>query len=88
MTLIIYDNQGQIFSQVTGNYLVPQGGVQFIEIEVPEDKRVAGVDVSVNPHQVVLEDIPPSEVEQLRIEMAQANTELFEMMLMLSGGAA
>ncbi|HHY26615.1 MAG TPA: hypothetical protein GX523_07680 [Desulfitobacterium dehalogenans] len=88
MTLIIYDNQGQIFSQVTGNYLVPQGGVQFMEIEVPAGKIVSGVNVSVTPHQAILEDIPPSEIEKLRLEMAQANTELFEMMLMLSGGAA
>jgi len=29
---------------------------------------------------------PPSEIELLRLEMAQANTELFEMMLMLNGG--
>lgn len=87
MTLIIYDNNGKVFSQIAGNYLVPQGGVQFLEVAVPEGKRVAGVDVSVTPHQVALEDIPPTEIEKLRLEMAQANTELFEMMLMLSGGA-
>ncbi len=29
---------------------------------------------------------PPSEIEQLRIEMAQANTELFEMMMLMTGG--
>ncbi|BAE83961.1 hypothetical protein [Desulfitobacterium hafniense] len=86
MTLIIYDDTGMIFTQSTGFYQIPQGGVQFLEIEVPEGKRVAGVDVSATPHQVVLEDILPSEIEQLRLEMAQANTELFEMMLMLNGG--
>lgn len=88
MTLIIYDNDGQIFSQVTGGYLVPRGGIQFLEIEVPEGKRVAGIDVSITPHQAIFEDSPPTEIEQLRLEMAQANTELFEMMLMMSGGAA
>ena len=31
---------------------------------------------------------PLTEIEQLRLEMAQANTELFEMMLMLNGGVA
>lgn len=30
---------------------------------------------------------PLSEIEKLRLEQAQANTELFEMMLMFSGGA-
>lgn len=36
-----------------------------------------------------LEPIPPkelTEIEQLRLEQAQANAELFEMMLMLTGG--
>lgn len=87
MTLIIYDNAGKIYSQITGNYLVPQGGVQYLETEVPSGKLVTGVDVSVTPHQAILADIPPSEIDQLRIEMAQANTELFEMMLMMNGGA-
>lgn len=30
---------------------------------------------------------PPTEIDKLRLEIAQSNTELFEMMLMLSGGA-
>lgn len=30
----------------------------------------------------------PSEIEQLRIEMAQANTELFEMVMLMTGGGA
>ena len=80
MTLIIYDDQGQIFSQITGNYLVPQGGVQFIEVEVPEGKRVAGVDVSAAPHQVILEDIPPSEFDILKQSLAETNAMLLEFM--------
>lgn len=87
MTLIIYDDHGKIFSQISGSYSIPQGGVQFLETEVPEGKYIVGVNVSAIPHQAILEDVPPSEVEQLRLEIAQANTELFEMMLMLSGGA-
>jgi hypothetical protein len=29
---------------------------------------------------------PPTEIEKLRLEVAESNTELFEMMLMMNGG--
>jgi len=80
MTLVIYDNQGQIFSQVTGNYLVPQGGVQYLEVDVPDGKRIASIDVSTTPHQAVFEDIPPSEIEDLRQELADTNALLLDFM--------
>lgn len=77
-TLIIYDNKGSIFSQMSGNYLVPQGGIQFLEIEIPEGKQLNRVDVSVTPHQAILEDIPLSEIEQLK----QTIADLTEVVLM------
>lgn len=42
----------------------------------------------IDEREFILSTIPKPEdsVEQLRLEMAQANTELFEMMLMMSGG--
>lgn len=93
-TLIIYDNEGYIISTRQGqpSPRIPVG-VPYLYVEIPEGKRIKmtdgiGVDVTVTPHQVILEDIPPTEIEQLRLEMAQAITELFEMMLMLNGGAA
>lgn len=67
-TLIIYDNNGQIFSKITGGYLIPQGGLQYLEVEVPEDKRIKdgiGVDVTVTPHQVILENIPKTQEQIL-----------------------
>lgn len=36
--------------------------------------------------EVVYEDAPLTEIEMLKIESAQANAELFEMMLMMMGG--
>ncbi|MNI96011.1 hypothetical protein D3C81_1949240 [compost metagenome] len=73
-TLIIYDATGYIISNMTGSYHVPTG-VPFIEIEIPEGKRLKitdgiGVDVSVEPHQVILEDVPPSEVEDLKNQLS------------------
>lgn len=73
-TLIIYDNQGYTISNITGSYRIPNG-VPFLEVEIPEGKQIKytngiGVDVSVTPHQVILEDVPPSETEVLKQQMA------------------
>lgn len=89
-TLIIYDDNGYVLSNITGSYRVPTG-VPFLEVEIPEGKRIKyvdgiGVDVTTTPHQVILEDIPPSEIEKLRQESAQSNAELFELILSMGGG--
>lgn len=73
-TLVIYDTTGYIFQQITGSYRVPQG-IPYLEVGIPEGKQIKytngiGVDVSVTPHQVILEDIPPSEIDQLKQTVA------------------
>ena len=84
-TLVIYDNYGKIFSQVTGDYIKPSG-LQHLEVEVPQNKTISGVEVSVSPHRVILEDIPPSETDLLRIETAESNAELFELIFNMQTG--
>ncbi len=71
-TLIIYDNEGYIISTRQGqpSPRVPVG-VPYLEVEIPEGKRIKitdgiGVDVTVTPHEVILEDIPPTEIELLK----------------------
>lgn len=66
-TLIIYDNDGVVYFNVSHYYNLPNG-LPYIEIEVPEGKIITGVDVSITPHQVILEDIPKSETELLKEE--------------------
>lgn len=73
-TLITYDNQGYIISNITGSYRVPTG-IPFIEVEIPNGKQIKytdgiGVDVSKTPHEVILEDITPSEIDQLKQTVA------------------
>lgn len=87
-TLIIYDAAGYVISNITGSYRMPTG-VPFLEIEIPEGKRIKyvdgiGVDVSVTPHQVILEDVPPSEMDILK-ERAQ-DLELALSEILLNGG--
>lgn len=73
-TLIIYDDSGYVLSNITGSYRVPTG-VPFLEVEIPVGKQIKytdgiGVDVSVTPHQVILEDVPPTEIDQLKQTVA------------------
>ena len=71
-TLIIYDETGFIISIRSGE---PQPrepiGIPFLWVEIPEGKQIKmtdgiGVDVSVTPNQVILEDVPKSEVQVLK----------------------
>ena len=87
-TLIIYDTDGYVISHVTGFYRKPQG-VPFLETEIPEGKRIAttneiGVDVSVTPHQVILEDIPPTEIEELKKKSELQEQALAELTMYIS----
>ena len=83
-TLIIYDNEGYILSTSQGqpSPRIPVG-VPYLEVEIPEGKRIKitdgiGVDVSVTPHEVILEDIPPTEMDELK----QTVADLTEIVLM------
>lgn len=81
-TLIIYDNSGQIFTTIKDGYLLPQGGLQYLEEEIPEGKHATRVDISVTPHKAILEDIPPSEIDILRDDLNQAVVELSKLIAM------
>lgn len=69
-TLVIYDNDGKIFSQVGGIYTLPQGGVQYLEVDVPDGEIIVTINTSVEPHQAVLEYKPLSETEILKKQTA------------------
>ena len=89
-TLIIYDNEGYIISTRQGqpNPRVPVG-VPYLEVEIPKGKQILitdgiGVDTSVTPHEVILEDIPPTEIDLLKEEnlvIKQSMAELAELIL-------
>lgn len=75
-TLIIYDNEGKIYSQMSEGYPIPKNEVQFLEIEIPGGKRFKKIDTSVIPHNIILEDIPKSQIELLQEELAQNTKEI------------
>lgn len=79
-TLIIYDNHGVIFHQVTGDFATPSG-LQHIIIEIPEGKYAESVDTRFTTHVVVLNDFQKSETEQLREELAITQQALNDLIL-------
>ena len=74
-TLIIYDNEGYILQQISGQPTPREPvGIPFLNVTMPEGKRIKitdgiGVDVTKTPHNVVLEDIPPMETEKLKADL-------------------
>lgn len=89
-TLIIYDDTGFILSQRSGHPLPrePQG-VPFLWVDIPKGKQLkitdgTGVDVSVTPHQIILEDIPPTEMDILK-EKLQATQDAVDFLIMNGG---
>lgn len=93
-TLIIYDETGYILSTRSGEPAPREPiGVPFLWVEIPEGKRIKitdgiGVDVSTAPHQVILEDIPPTEVEVLNKKVEEQEHALLELTMLLAGGNA
>jgi len=81
-TLIIYDNEGYILDVRSGQPSPREPiGVPFLWVEISEGKRIKvtdgiGVDVTKTPHEVILEDIPPTEVETLEAQVAELTYQL------------
>lgn len=83
--LIIYDNTGRIFVQNSGDGPVPQGGIQYLETEIPNGKIATRIDISTTPHKPILEDMPKTEIEKLQekvYNLELANTELTNIVAM------
>lgn len=85
-TLVIYDNIGYIYLQFSGTEnRIPQGGIQYIESEVPDGKYVKSIDITVTPNVPILEDIPKTDMEKLQEkveDLIQANAELTSIVAM------
>lgn len=54
MTTILYDENGKLWLTVDGHKETPV--VNVLTCDVPSDKKVVGIDTSVEPHQPILVD--------------------------------
>jgi hypothetical protein len=79
MTLIIYDNNGKIWIQMSGVYDVPVG-LNYLEVEVPAGKYPVSVDVSGTEPTVIYADYPKSETAILKEQVEALTLALAEMM--------
>ena len=77
-TLLIYDENGKVFFNITAdenNLPIPKG-LNHIVVEIPEGKIIADTEYQIdlsNGHPVVLlEDIPESDLDILKRELAEA----------------
>ncbi len=75
-TLIIYDNVGYILMQQTGSYRVPEGGIQYLEVDSEVHKNKIIKSVNIETKELILEDIPKSEMELLKEELSQNTKEM------------
>lgn len=67
-TLIIYDNEGYIISQMSGSVREPIG-IPFLWVEIPQGKRIVEIDVTeIENPTAVFEDTPLTEVDMLKQE--------------------
>lgn len=66
--LVVYDQKGTVYFGGTG-YPTPVG-IPYLETEIPEGKRFVGVNVDVEPNEPIFEDIPKSDIDILKEEVA------------------
>lgn len=87
-SLIIYDNNGVIWynsGDAKGSILPhdPPNGLPYIITEYGElnDKIVKGIDINVEPHKLILEDIPHMETEEekLKKELLEAQSTIVDL---------
>ncbi len=84
-TLLIYDNNGRIYYQASGDYTLPQG-LQYLEVEVPEGKYIAGVDVQNK--SAILEDLPVSQDQKNADDITNLQLAVAELAEQLAGGVS
>ena len=88
ITRIIYDKRGLIISQIQGSDLYTPVGIPYLDIEIPEGKYVTGIDVLVTPDIAILEDLPKTEIQNLKEENTKIKLALAELAEMVAGGVA
>lgn len=74
-TLVIYDSTGYLLSQMSGDVREPEG-IPFMWVEIPQGKRLVGIDTEKNPHVPVFEDIAPTGLEVLQNQVQDLQSQL------------
>lgn len=84
---IIYDETGFPISQMQGSDLYTPIGIPYLDVEIPEDKYIIGIDITVNPNVPIFVDFPKSETQLLKEENIDIKLALAELAEIVAGGA-
>lgn len=79
-TLIVYDANGYVFYTASGDVKEPVG-VPFMWVDVTPGKYVSNVDVTSDPHEAELVDLPKSEVDKLNDRLTVLQSALDDVIL-------
>ncbi len=80
-TLIIFDNNGTIYYQATGDILEPAGGVNFIWVDVPTNSYVESIDMSSGKPVAVIKEFERPREDSLQEQIDDINDVLLELIL-------
>lgn len=78
-TLVIYDETGKIYYQTAGDVQEP-AGLPFLWAEIPDGKLLKSINTEVTPHEPVFEDLPRSELDDVKEQLIAVQIALAEMM--------
>ncbi|BCK01398.1 hypothetical protein [Anaerocolumna chitinilytica] len=78
-TLVIYDTTGRIIYQGSGDVLEPVG-IPFLWLEIPTGKILKSIDTSKPIHTPLYEDVPKTEIDDVKEQLAAVQIALAEMM--------
>lgn len=83
-TLVIFDSTGKIFYQASGDVVEPQGGIQFLWVEIPEGKYLSGIDMSGEEPKAILMYKPKSETDKLKDKVSLQDSAIMELAELVS----
>ncbi len=78
-TLIIYDNTGYIYLQMTGSYKIPQGGLNYLEVDEDSYKGKIIKSVNVETKELVLEDTSKTDLEKTQDQLLETQAQLADL---------
>ena len=70
-TLVIYDNTGKIYYQVSGDVQEPSG-IPYIWVEIPEGNLLKKINTTVTPHEPVFSNVMGIDMDTCTLEQLKS----------------
>lgn len=82
-TLIIFDNTGSIYFQASGDIREPQGGLNYLWVELKENQYVDAIDVSGDAPTAIIKEHeqPIDDVAELKAQVEDLNNVVLQLIL-------